>query len=71
MESLNLYQMKTYRAKVTIYEFLVDTNEEINKKLNFWINNIVINKTTDILYQTDQSDLIIDICRSYYQYFRF
>lgn len=63
--------MKTYRAKVTIYEFLVDTNEEINKKLNFWINNIVINKTTDILYQTDQSDLIIDICRSYYQYFRF
>lgn len=71
MESLNLYQMKTYRAKVTIYEFLVDTNEEINKKLNFWINRIVINKTTDTLYETDQSDLIINICRSYYQYFRF
>lgn len=70
MESLNLYQMKTYRAKVTIYEFLVDTNEEINKKLNFWINKIVIDKTTDTLYQTDQSDLIINICRIYYQYFR-
>lgn len=62
--------MKTYRAKVTIYEFLVDTNEEINKKLNFWINKIVIDKTTDTLYQTDQSDLIINICRIYYQYFR-
>lgn len=70
MKSLNLYQMKTYRAKVTIYEFLVDTNEEINKKLNFWINKIVIDKTTDTLYQTDQSDLIINICRIYYQYFR-